>query len=50
VADGFRDDMPFGSQLVQNQSFAVAGQHEFGMDFFTISEFKRILKIFYETA
>jgi hypothetical protein len=28
VADGLGDDVPFGSQLFQNQSFALPGQHE----------------------
>ena len=31
MADGFSDDLPFGPQLIQNQSFALAGQHEFGI-------------------
>jgi hypothetical protein len=48
VADGFSDDLPFGSQLVQDQSFAVASQHEFGMDLLKIPKYKRILNILYE--
>ena len=32
MADGFSDDLAFGPQLIQNQSFALAGQHEFASE------------------